>query len=184
MIVIPSVFILILMLCSGLQLKIGGARSNPDRSDMAGAPQLSGCAGLCRHALRSPSPNTATQIYYHHPTLVVLSSMEYRYTQDLLLLDECLANSPIRLPPMFATINLPLGCRVLGPPDRSQFPFVHTSVIPSFCIGAATTAARCGIPDSTIKMFGQWESSAYMLYIRTPCETLASISKVLVTDLA
>ena len=37
----------------------------------------------------------------------------------------------------------------------------------SFGIGAATTAALCGIPDSLIKVLGRWQSSAYQLYIRT-----------------
>ena len=52
----------------------------------------------------------------------------------------------------------------------------------SFRIGAATTAARKGIPDSTIKMLGRWESAAYTRYIRTPRDSLASISRVLVSD--
>ena len=30
-----------------------------------------------------------------------------------------------------------------------------------FRIGAATTAAQCGLPESTIKMLGHWQSSAY-----------------------
>ena len=46
----------------------------------------------------------------------------------------------------------------------------------SFRIGAATTAAACGIPDATIKMLGRWESSAYSLYIKTPRAQLASIA--------
>ncbi len=49
----------------------------------------------------------------------------------------------------------------------------------SFRIGAATTAGARGVPDSTIKMLGRWESSAYLLYIRTPRDHLASISAVL-----
>ena len=49
----------------------------------------------------------------------------------------------------------------------------------SFRIGAATTAAQCGIPDSTIQLLGRWESSAYLLYIRTPRKTLADLSTVL-----
>ena len=49
----------------------------------------------------------------------------------------------------------------------------------SFRIGAATTAAAKGVPDSTIKMLGRWESSAYLLYIRTPRDQLAAISGTL-----
>ena len=54
----------------------------------------------------------------------------------------------------------------------------------SFRIGAATTAARQGVPDSTIKMLGRWESSAYTLYIRTPREALASVSRTLVAGVS
>ena len=54
----------------------------------------------------------------------------------------------------------------------------------SFRIGAATTAARQGVPDSTIKMLGRWESSAYTLYIRTPREALASVSRVMVEGMS
>ena len=49
----------------------------------------------------------------------------------------------------------------------------------SFRIGAATTAAARGLEDSTIRMLGRWESSAYHTYIRTPRSTLAGISAVL-----
>jgi len=49
----------------------------------------------------------------------------------------------------------------------------------SFRIGAATTAAKHGICDSTIKMLGRWESSAYLLYIRTPRDQLAKITKII-----
>ena len=51
----------------------------------------------------------------------------------------------------------------------------------SFRIGAATTAAQCGLPESTIKLLGRWQSSAYMLYIKTPRETLSNVAKVLAT---
>ena len=50
----------------------------------------------------------------------------------------------------------------------------------SFRIGAATTAASHGMPDSLIKTLGRWESAAYMLYIRTPHSVLCSVAKSLV----
>ena len=50
----------------------------------------------------------------------------------------------------------------------------------SFRIGAATTAAACGLPESLIKMLGRWESTAYMLYIRTPRSTLCSVAQKLI----
>ena len=49
----------------------------------------------------------------------------------------------------------------------------------SFRIGAATAAASAGVPAHVIKMLGRWNSDAYMLYIRTPRETLAAISRSL-----
>ena len=50
----------------------------------------------------------------------------------------------------------------------------------SFRVGAATTAALHGIQDSLIKTLGRWDSSAYMIYIRTPQSTLVSVAKLLV----
>ena len=38
----------------------------------------------------------------------------------------------------------------------------------SFRIGAATAAARAGVEDSLIRTLGQWNSSAFLAYIRTP----------------
>ena len=49
----------------------------------------------------------------------------------------------------------------------------------SFRIGAATVAARNGIPDYQIQALGRWTSSAYLLYIRTPAESLSRLSKQL-----
>ena len=46
----------------------------------------------------------------------------------------------------------------------------------SFRIGAATAAARAGVEDSTIRMMGRWSSSAFLTYICTPREELASTS--------
>ena len=51
----------------------------------------------------------------------------------------------------------------------------------SFCIGAATTPAFCGLQDSLIKTLGRWYSSAYTVYIRTPRASLISVAKSLVT---
>jgi len=49
----------------------------------------------------------------------------------------------------------------------------------SFRIGAATTAASAGLEDSTICTLGRWNSSAFLLYIRTPREQLAMFSRAL-----
>ena len=49
----------------------------------------------------------------------------------------------------------------------------------SFRIGAATSAARAGIPAHLIKMLGRWESEAYLLYVRTPCQDLVQVSPLL-----
>ena len=49
----------------------------------------------------------------------------------------------------------------------------------SFRIGAASAAAAAGVPAYFIKMLGRWESEAYHLYIRTPRESLASISQLI-----
>ena len=49
----------------------------------------------------------------------------------------------------------------------------------SFRIGAATVAARQGIPDHLIQALGRWTSNAYQLYIRTPSAALAGLSSQL-----
>ena len=49
----------------------------------------------------------------------------------------------------------------------------------SFRIGAATTAAQAGTPDATIQLLGIWKSTAYLLYIKTPRDQLASVSQTL-----
>lgn len=53
----------------------------------------------------------------------------------------------------------------------------------SFRSGAATTAAKQGVNDATIKMLGRWKSNAYLLYIKTPREQLAAISRQLTLPL-
>lgn len=52
----------------------------------------------------------------------------------------------------------------------------------SFRSGAATTAAKQGVEDVVIKMLGRWKSSAYQLYVKTPREQLANISRRLVAQ--
>jgi hypothetical protein len=52
----------------------------------------------------------------------------------------------------------------------------------SFRIGAATSAKDAGISDAHIKMLGRWRSEAYQLYVRTPKEQLAKLSKQLASS--
>jgi len=47
----------------------------------------------------------------------------------------------------------------------------------SFRIGAATVAARNGIPNHQIQALGRWSSTAYLSYIRTRAEILSKLSK-------
>ena len=49
----------------------------------------------------------------------------------------------------------------------------------SFCIGAATTAARAGLEDSVIRSLGRWSSDAFLRYIRTPRDQLTNYSRTL-----
>ena len=49
----------------------------------------------------------------------------------------------------------------------------------SFRIRAATAAAAAGVPAHFIKMLGRWESNAYQVYLRTPRESLASVSQLI-----
>ena len=53
----------------------------------------------------------------------------------------------------------------------------------SFRIGAATVAARNGVPDHLIQALGRWNSNAYQQYIRTPAAALASLSSHLAWSL-
>ena len=64
---------------------------------------------------------------------------------------------------------------------RSQGVYASTYCGHSFRIGAATAAAKNGVPDSLIKTMGRWESSAYTRYIRTPRQTLCMVAQSLVS---
>ena len=44
----------------------------------------------------------------------------------------------------------------------------------SFCIKAASSAARVALADSLIQTLGRWKSSTFQRYIRTPTATLIS----------
>ena len=63
----------------------------------------------------------------------------------------------------------------LGLPD-------HEYAGHSFRIGAATSAAMAGLEDSTIQLLGRWQSAAFLRYLRTPHERLASISATLASQ--
>ena len=45
----------------------------------------------------------------------------------------------------------------------------------SFRIEAATVATQAGVEDSTIKALGQWSTMAFLIYIWTPRQKLASL---------
>ena len=52
----------------------------------------------------------------------------------------------------------------------------------SFRIGAATSAALAGVEDSTIQLLGRWQSAAFLRYIRTPQEELASVATAMASQ--
>ena len=54
----------------------------------------------------------------------------------------------------------------------------------SFRIGAATVAARNGIPDHQIQALGHWTSTAYLSYIRIPADSLSQLLMQLVSSAA
>ena len=49
----------------------------------------------------------------------------------------------------------------------------------SFRIGAATAAAKAGVEDSMIRTLGRLNSSAFLVYIRTPKDNLAQSSRTI-----
>ncbi len=49
----------------------------------------------------------------------------------------------------------------------------------SFRKGAATAASQAGYSDSFIQSLGRWKSAAYISYIRTSTEELATVAPTL-----
>ena len=49
----------------------------------------------------------------------------------------------------------------------------------SFCIRAATTAAKASLPTWLIKVLGCWSSDCYEHYIRTPKHTILEVPRLL-----
>jgi len=61
-------------------------------------------------------------------------------------------------------------------------PYLQSAGVPgnfpsrNFRIGAATIATSRGIPDHFIKTIGRWSGEAYLLYVRTPVDTILSVA--------
>lgn len=68
---------------------------------------------------------------------------------------------------------------------RSALLMVRVSLVKyagqNFHIGPMSTAALCGVKDSTIKTLGWWSSEANIYYVKLPRAGLAHYSQVLVS---
>ena len=103
------------------------------------------------------------------PVAALLSYLVVRGTQDGPLF-QFENGTPLTRPCLVAELRKGLKSASLDPSAYAGH---------SFRIGAATTAAACGIPVDVIKTLGRWRSQAYQLYIRIPNPELASISRSL-----
>lgn len=82
---------------------------------------------------------------------------------------------PLRKPKFVQEVRIMLDA--LGLPT-------HQYAGHSFRIGAATSAALAGVEDSAIQLLGRWHSAAFLRYIRTPHDRLATLSRTLAAPAA
>ena len=99
------------------------------------------------------------------PVTALLAYLVVRGSEDGPLL--LMKGQPLTRPQLVSQLRKALAAAGLQPENHS------------FRIGAATTAAACGVPVDVIKTLGRWKSQAYQLYVRIPDSQLAQISKSL-----
>lgn len=142
-------------------------------------------------------PTAAPRTAHVHIKVSKTDPFRQGFTLQLFRLNSCLCpvsalesylrlrlNSPLQSPAFFL---LPEG----APLSRNRFieclrfilqqlgysPYGYNGH--SFRIGAATSAARAGIPDHMIKTLGRWTSDCYQRYIRIAPSHLASAHRTL-----
>ena len=76
---------------------------------------------------------------------------------------------PSKLPLTRSDFSANLGLLLMSVQGQKGYIRPH-----SFRIGAATAAAKAGVPDHVIKVLGRWSSDSYQRYIRTSECVLAS----------
>ena len=76
-------------------------------------------------------------------------------------------DTPLHVTKSTFTARVKEALRSLGYPEENYAGH-------SFCIGAATAAASAEIKDFVIRTIGRWSSSAFLAYVPTPQEQLAT----------